>query len=1036
MKQFRLLSFVLSLLGLTYGSCEFEQIDYRQPVPIAMEATDITSSSFQASWNAVEGEGSYTVLVTTGSTFDENNFVDGYPKTTNKTQFLVTDLEANQTYYYRVKVSSNDPTVEYSNAIIVETLPLLAPDVVDPKDVTPLSFKAQWRSVPQADGYRLYVSTNANFSDHLSDYNGKLVNDTTALVENLITNEDYFYRVKTVRGNSESIVSDLIRVSTSRLTKPVLKEVSEINFTSVTVNWEVVEGASSYLIFVSADQFVMTDLLPEYDGREVANTTSLAILGLNANTTYYYRVQAKNDQSESEKSDIGEGSTISLVAPTALSASAVKIDGFQANWDSVANASSYVLDISRNENFTDLLTGYNAKEIINTHEVVTGLSKNTTYYYRIRSKGFGAVSQDSDVITVRTTFFASPKALEADELQSTSFRAVWRPVNAADSYHIEVATDANFDNILSDYNNLKTTDTTQVVTGLIVNKRYFYRIRALKGSIFSGYSNIVDLTTTQLSEPQLSATTEVLLSSFTINWQPVTGATQYRVDVGFDPLVENKIATDYDNRVVNTTSLNVSGLDANRTYYFKVRAENDVSTGGSATGSAKTAAINPPTTASPTDVQLTSFQANWNIAANADSYLLDVALDPGFQNKVVGFNNRELTGIFDIVMGLQPNTTYYYRVRAKGVGSTSDYSNVRDAVTLPLSSPTMLNTTNQETYQFTANWDAVDGADSYLLYVATDEFFSPGTILSGYDGKEVSESSVDIVNIDPHSTYYYRVQSQKTSSVSSFSATTTVGACITNTCRLAARTYDDWREESYEYDTDGTVKKITLTDIVGGANTTIQESHITYNTNQRIASVVVDSISGGDHQWKFAYETYNVDQQRIKNIVIEQLPLTTTIDKFSFTYDGAGILTKFLHQRGEVTAMPIDTTFTLVAEENYSYSTNKISVTDSNDDLVKEVTLETNTNRDYPLDTKYFFNTESLLSSDLALLLFNPTSPAQRLLPFISDKSFSYYQFRENAMSSWHNFYYPYDYNEKMVAEKIRATNLPELTYQFSNCNF
>ena len=1019
LKQLKLIVFIVSIIGILSESCEFEQIDYRRPIPIASEALEVTSSSFLASWNSIEGEGSYTILVSTENAFDENAFVEGYPKTTNKTSFTVTELEADQVYYYWVKVSSKDPKVEYSNSIMVKTLPLAAPQILDPADVTPLSFMAQWQSVPKAEGYLLYVSTNANFADHLDQYNGKLISDTTAVVKDLKIDEDYFYRVKTVRGNSISPVSDLIRVSTSQLTKPLLKKASEINYTSITINWEPVQGATSYLVFVGTDQFVITDVLPEYTAREVIDATSLTVLGLNANTTYYYRIQAKNDQSESEKSDIGEESTVRLDAPTARTATNVQIDGFQANWDSVANASSYVLDISRNEGFTDLLTGYKAKEIVDTLEAVTGLSRNTSYYFRVRSKGFGAVSQNSETITVRTAFFASPKALEAVELQSTSFQAVWQPVSSADSYHLEVATDANFSNVLSDYNNLKTTDTTQLVSGLTVNKRYFYRVRALKGSVFSGYSNIVDLTTTQLSVPQLSATTAIMLTSFTINWQPVSGATQYRVDVGFDPLVENKIATDYDNRIVNDTYLNVTGLDANRTYYFKVRAENNVSTGGSATGSAKTASINPPLIADPTDVQLTSFQANWESSLNADSYLLDVAIDALFQNLVAGFNARDINDISADVTGLQPNTTYYYRVRAKGLGSTSNYSASKEVTTSPLPPPVVANVTDQEIYEFTANWQSMDEADSYLLFVATDPTFDESFVLSTYNGKEVLDTSYVVTGLDPYTDYYYRLQSKKSTTVSEYSGIIAVNACIATDCKLVERKFEGWRRENYSYNTDNLLAVIELFDITVAPATLARESIISYDANQRINDVEINNpgTPSMDQFWEFTYQDYGVGQYKVEKIVVKADDRVTDIGRYDFSYNLSGQLTNLSY---------IDMVTTLVSEEMYTYASSQISVNDENGDLIKRLIVGTD------------FNTESLLPSDVAMLLFNPTNPSKSLLPFIASAFPTYYQYRDNAISSWNNYSYSYQLNNKKIPTSVLPINgIPELTYRFSgDCIF
>ncbi len=721
-------------------------------------------------------------------------------------------------------------------------------------------------------------------------------------------------------------------------------------------------------------------------------------------------MQAKNLLSESEKSEIGVAYTDSLEAPVARNASTIQIDKFQANWSSVQNASSYVLDVSRNKNFTDFLNGYNAKEIVDTTEIISGLLRNTFYYYRVRAKGFGSVSNNSNRIVVQTVSFASPRALEAVELQPTSFRAVWQSVEGASSYRIDVATDANFESVITGYSDREVNDTTLQVTGLTVNRRYFYRVRALAGTVTSGYSNIVDLTTTSLSEPVLLSATDVQLTSFTINWEAVVGATQYRVDVGFDPLVENMIGTDFDNRLVTGTSLNVTGLNANTTYYYKVRAENDVSTSGSSVGSSKTSSINPPVAENPTDIELTSFQANWSVAANADSYLLDVATDPSFSNLVPNYNGREVTSglTSEVVTGLAPNQFYYYRLRSKGLGTISDYSNIETAETDPLSPPDGLNTTDIEVYRFTANWNAVDGADRYVLDVATTSSFDPSSILPDYDGKEVLGTSHTVVGLDPYTTYYYRLSSQQSITVSSPSTTVTVDARISNSCRLIERDFTDWRREEYTY-SGGLLSTIDLYDTEGSPSL-IRRTTISYNGNDRVQEASV-TASGTTNQWVFTYET-GVNGDRIDQITIstdDAIPVL--IETIDFTY-------------GFGSDRPISVTYASGTEQ-YVYSSNEVLVNNGSGDLIKELQTDAN------------FNTLSMLSSDVALLLFNPTNPGERLLPFISNSNPVYYQHRDDAGSAWEVFPYTYEYNDKRVPIKVRATNsIPDVNYLFTGCNF
>ncbi len=69
----------------------------------------------------------------------------------------------------------------------------------------------------------------------------------------------------------------------------------------------------------------------------------------------------------------------------------------------------------------------------------------------------------------------------------------------------------------------------------------------------------------------------------------------------------------------------------------------------------------------------TGFTANWNAAAGATGYRLDVATDTGFTSFVSGYRDKDAgTVTAGAVAGITGGTTYYYRVRAKKpVGSAA-----------------------------------------------------------------------------------------------------------------------------------------------------------------------------------------------------------------------------------------------------------------------------------------------------------------------------------------------------------------------------
>src|SRR5690606_14288984 len=90
------------------------------------------------------------------------------------------------------------------------------------------------------------------------------------------------------------------------------------------------------------------------------------------------------------------------VAPTANAASAIASTSFTANWTAVSGATSYRLDVSTVSNFSSYVSGYQNLSVSATSKSVTGLSANTTYYYRVRARNSGGTSGNSGTITTKT----------------------------------------------------------------------------------------------------------------------------------------------------------------------------------------------------------------------------------------------------------------------------------------------------------------------------------------------------------------------------------------------------------------------------------------------------------------------------------------------------------------------------------------------------------------------------------------------------------------------------------------------------------
>jgi hypothetical protein len=365
-------------------------------------------------------------------------------------------------------------------------------------------------------------------------------------------------------------------------------------------------------------------------------------------------------------------------APTNLSATAVSQTQINLSWtDNSSNETGFKIERGTDGiNFSQIATvGAN----VTTYQNTTGLSANTTYYYRVRA--YNSQNSNYSNAASATTLPNPPSAptnLNASVISQTQINLSWTDNSSNETgFKIERSTDG------TNYNQIDTVGAnvnSYQNTGLTANTLYYYRVRAYNTGGDSGYSNVRSATTLPNSpaDPTGLSATAVAYNQINLAWTDnATNESNYYIERSLDGTNYSLIAT----TSANAISYNNSGLSSNTTYYYRVRARNN---GGYSNYSNTASAItylNLP--AAPTNLNVIATSTNmylyWTDNSSNELGFKVERSDNGIDFTQIGTSSASYPFFYDWNLSAG---TYYYRVRAYNNDGNSDYSNV-DYDTIP-----------------------------------------------------------------------------------------------------------------------------------------------------------------------------------------------------------------------------------------------------------------------------------------------------------------------------------------------------------------
>jgi Ferredoxin len=310
----------------------------------------------------------------------------------------------------------------------------------------------------------------------------------------------------------------------------------------------------------------------------------------------------------------------------------------------------------------------------------------------------------------------------------------------------------------------KITDASFVDASADVGVSYFYRVSAWNAageSTPSAYVSIVIIQQTVPDVPQNVVAQANGVSSITVSWTAVTGATGYIVYGGTSPSLLSQLDT------ATATTYSQMGLTQGSAYYYAVAATNASGTSARSIPVIATTLLTKPATPQSliaAAVSETGIRVTWNAARYATSYIVK------WSTQAAGpFTSATVDTAAYLVSGLITSTTYFFQVIAVNEAGQSDASLAVSATT-PLAKPATPQSVAASTISETSirvSWNAAQYAANYIVQWSTQ---SAGPFTSA-----TSDTTMYVIGGLTASTLYY-VQVSASNSAGQSAVSTTVTA--------------------------------------------------------------------------------------------------------------------------------------------------------------------------------------------------------------------------------------------------------------------
>ncbi|MEA5038621.1 MAG: S-layer homology domain-containing protein [Clostridiaceae bacterium] len=731
-------SFSKSLTGLTPGttyyylayatnsqSTTYSSV-YSFTTPIstpAVTVSNVTTESFKLSWDAVNGATGYQVSINSSPAVLLNS---------GTTSYDVTGINPNINSTYSVIAVGKDTnsSVAAGSKYTLAAQPSIT--TAGQKQNGSVVLTIDTKGNAAATTYLLEKSTSPAFSSGVTTvvgYNYAGLSSTTVTIPKSLDESvgvlpatTYYFRI--TAKNGDSVTTTPNATTTGCLTVPEIPGAPALEATEtsggygqkqIVLDWPDVTGATSYDVY-------------RYNGGTytylgTSESSRYTDEALTPNTQYTYAVASRNAGTSGMNDDgrsvySASSSLYTLAATPDVDTVTALINGnvsVKVEENGNPSITEYCVEASVNADFSapvaSAWTNPDTDHLIS----ISGLNRGTTYYFRVKARN----NESTPVVTACGDVIGSVKTIPADvsgtvmvtAASSTTLNVSWSTATGATSYDVYFSTDGSNYTYLKNVTGNSTSD-----TGLAPNTGRFYKIvaRSSSGVSTDGLTSASKVCTYAVTPgltltPQADGTIRAVIDTKTN-----TSDTQYYIEYGTDSALGSSTGSAYS----TTTSRSISGLTANTTYYFRVKAQNgeNTETSFSAISSALTVPGTPVISSAAPEVNGTthSVTVSWPTLGAGLAY--NIYRDGVLVTTTSGTSYTD--------SGLKANKVYSYTVAAAnggGIGAESTSVSARTLAEYPDAVTASDKTAASFTIHLTPSANLANAAEYQLVLKKTSD---------------------------------------------------------------------------------------------------------------------------------------------------------------------------------------------------------------------------------------------------------------------------------------------------------------------------